>query len=74
MEEREVGKGVGSMETQEDEAQRAWADGVTRAERRQRRQDAERLRMPQHGRGMGLMVRNAILRRLEGAEAPGKKS
>lgn len=36
---------------------------LTRAERRQARQAAERRRMPQHGKGMGIMVRNAMLRR-----------
>ena len=62
------------METPEDEAQRARADQDVRAERRERRQEAERRRMPQHGRGMGVMVRNAILRRLEEGNTPGKKS
>lgn len=62
------------METNKDEAQRGWADRDFRAERRQRRQEAERQRMPQHGRGIGVMVRNAILRRLEEDKTTGKKA
>ena len=62
------------METQGDEAQRGRADRDVRAERRQRRQEAERQRIPQHGRGMGVMVRNAIMRRLKEEQATSKKS
>lgn len=62
------------MESQEDQGQRGWADRVGRAERRQRRQEVERQRMPQHGRGMGVMVRNALLRRLERDKARSKKT
>jgi hypothetical protein len=47
-------------------AGRERGEELTRAERRQRRQDAERQRMPQHGKGMGVMVGNAILRRAKG--------
>ena len=53
------------METRQ-RAGRERADELTRAERRQQRQDAERQRMPQHGKGIGVMVGNAILRRAEG--------
>lgn len=56
------------MEAWDDDARRSWVEQDFRAVRRQRRQEAERLRMPQHGRAMGVMVRNAILRRLERAE------
>jgi hypothetical protein len=62
------------MEAQGDEERRDWADRDVRAERRQRRQDAERQRMPQHGRGMGVMVRNAIMRRLKEDQESGKKT
>jgi hypothetical protein len=50
------------METDE-QPERLRADELTRADRRRRRQEAERQRMPQHGRGMGVMIGNAILRR-----------
>lgn len=53
-----------SMDSPEDERAASRTDALTRAERRQQRQEAERQRMPQHGRGMGVMVRNAILRRI----------
>jgi len=53
------------METQQ-RAEGERGEELTRAERRQRRLDAERQRMPQHGKGMGVMVGNAILRRAKG--------
>ncbi|GEM_PF-7075239 len=62
------------MDTIEDRPEASRVDALTRAERRQQRQEAERQRMPQHGRGMGVMVRNAILRRIkdeDGAEKRG---
>ena len=53
------------MDTPEDQSEASRTDALTRAERRQQRQEAERQRMPQHGRGLGVMVRNAILRRIK---------
>jgi hypothetical protein len=53
------------METQQ-QTEGERGEELTRAERRQQRQDAERQRMPQHGKGMGVMVGNAILRRAKG--------
>ncbi|MGI8913587.1 MAG: hypothetical protein ACR2JY_07360 [Chloroflexota bacterium] len=52
-----------------DRPERERADEYTRAERRQRRQEAERRRMPLHGKGMGVMVGNALLRRAKAAPA-----
>ena len=52
---------------------RERADELTRAERRQQRQDAERRRMPQHGKGMGVMVGNALLRRANGPPRRAKR-
>ena len=53
------------MEAPEEHPDLSHADTLTRAERRQRRQEAARQRMPEHGRGMGVMVRNAVLRRIK---------
>jgi hypothetical protein len=57
------------METQQ-QTEGERGEELTRAERRQQRQDAERQRMPQHGKGIGVMVGNAILRRAERAAKP----
>ncbi|HEY8744024.1 MAG TPA: hypothetical protein VIU62_13035 [Chloroflexota bacterium] len=61
------------MDTPEERPDASRADALTRAERRQQRQEAARQRMPQHGRGMGVMVRNAILRRIKDDESPGRR-
>ena len=42
---------------------REAAADVTRQERRDRRRQADRQRLPKHGKGFGLMVRNAVRRR-----------
>jgi hypothetical protein len=60
------------METQQP-AERERIHAPTRAERRQQRHDAERQRMPQHGKGMGVMVGNAILRRAKGTSRRTKR-
>jgi hypothetical protein len=44
---------------------------LTRGERRAQRKAAERQRMPQHGKALGIVVRNALLRRA-GATTPRK--
>lgn len=61
------------MDTPENRTEASRTDALTRAERRQLRQEAERQRMPQHGRGMGVMVRNAILRRMKDKGGAGKR-
>jgi hypothetical protein len=45
-------------------------DDLTRAERRSRRHEVERRRMPLHGKGLGLLVGNALRRRAEEAARP----
>ena len=52
--------------------ERPSADEITRAERRAERRAAERGRLPQHGKGMGLMVGNALLRRAAGPHPHGR--